>query len=77
MNQAKGNQHVPKYISLKVCDQLYSLIARTADKEHVDLIDVAVRAVATALGRPELGWVPRKKRGGRRPGAGRRIKRSA
>ena len=62
---------VPKYLSLKLCDELYEIIAAEAHKTGEALIDVAVRMLARSVKRPDLGAVPRKKRGGARPGAGR------
>lgn len=59
-------QQVPNYISIKVCEELYGLIARDADKNGVGLIDVVVRVVAEHFKRPDLGFVPRKPQGRKR-----------
>lgn len=54
---------VPKYISLKVCEELYEIIAREADREHVPMIDIVVRTLAHHFKHPELGYVPRQRLG--------------
>lgn len=56
---------VPNYISLKVCEELYILIAEEADRNDEAMIDVVVRTLAEKFGRPDLGKVPRKTRTGR------------
>lgn len=48
------------YVNVKVCDELYELIAREADNTGLNLIDVVVQAVAEHFKRPDLGVVPRK-----------------
>lgn len=53
---------VPNYISVKVCDDLYQLIAQEAQSSGENLIDVVVRVMAEHYKRPELGRVPRKTR---------------
>lgn len=53
-------QMVPNYVNVKVCDELFNLIAKEADDTGKHLIDVVVQAVADHFGRPELGYVPRK-----------------
>lgn len=57
---------VPNYISLKVNDGLFALIAREADKRGTAMIDVVVSVVAEYFERPELGVVPRKRQGRKR-----------
>jgi hypothetical protein len=57
---------MPNYVSVKVCDELYKLIAKEADKKSLPMIDVAVRAIAEHFKRPDLGYVPRKPQGRRR-----------
>jgi len=57
---------VPNYISLKVCDELYEIIAKQADKNGEKMIDVAVRAIAAHFKRADLGYVPRKPQGRKR-----------
>lgn len=64
---------VIKFLSLKICPELYDLLAKEAMEKGDDLIDVAVRRLAQSLRRPDLAEVPRKPRGGSRPGAGRRA----
>lgn len=59
-------QQVPNYISLKVCDELYALVAREADRLGIKMIDVAVAAVANSFNRPDLAVVPRKPQGRKR-----------
>lgn len=59
-------QTVPNYLSLKVCDELFALIANQADAEGVPMIDIAVRLLAKAYKRPDLGFVPRKPLGRKR-----------
>lgn len=55
-----GDSPVSKnYVSVKVCDELYALLAAEAKRRHVNLIDVAVSAIAAQLGHPEFGYVPR------------------
>jgi hypothetical protein len=51
---------MPNYISVKVCDELYALIAKEAERTDENLIDVVVRAVAAHFKRPDLGEVPRR-----------------
>lgn len=60
------NSQVPNYISVKVCDELYALIAKEADKQGVKMIDVAVKAIAEHFKKPEFGYVPRKAQGRKR-----------
>ena len=57
---------MPNYVSLKVCDELYDLIAKEADKKGLKMIDVVVLAVAEYFKRPDLGYVPRKPQGRKR-----------
>jgi hypothetical protein len=57
---------MPNYVSLKVCDELYELIAKEADKNGIPMIDVVVLALAKHFKRPELGYVPRKRQGRKR-----------
>lgn len=59
-NGVKGKQSVQKnYVNVKVCDELYAIIAREADATGKKLIDVVVKAIAESFNRPELGYVPR------------------
>lgn len=62
---------VPKYLGLKLCEELYEIVAAKADECGENLIDVGVRLLAEAVKRPDLAVVPRKKCGGARPRAGR------
>jgi hypothetical protein len=57
---------MPKYISLKVCDELYGLVAKEADRDGINLIDIVVRALAEHFNRADLNWVPRKPQGRKR-----------
>lgn len=57
---------VPNYISLKVCDELFGLVARESDDRGVPMIDVVVAALAKHFKRPDLGFVPRKPQGRKR-----------
>lgn len=57
---------MPNYVSLKVCDELYELIAKEADARGLAMIDVVVAAIADHFKRPDLGWVPRKPQGRKR-----------
>ena len=57
---------MPNYISLKVCEELYELIAEEADDNGTAMIDVVVKAIAEHFGRPDLGYVPRKPQGRKR-----------
>lgn len=57
---------MPNYVSLKVCDELYTLIAQEADKRGLPMIDVVVRVLAEHFKKPELGFVPRKQLGRKR-----------
>lgn len=56
-------QTMPNYLGLKLCDELYDLVAAEADEKGQPMIEVAVRKLAEAFSRPELGYVPRKKLG--------------
>lgn len=58
------------YISVRVSDELYKLVAKEADKKQVAMIDVVVAAVAEHFKRPDLAGVPRKMASGGR----RRVK---
>ncbi len=58
-----GRSEVPKFISLKVCDELYDLVAKESDATGFPLIDVVVRRLAKSFKRPDLSFVPRKKIG--------------
>lgn len=62
----KRKDQVPNYISVKVCDELFGLVAREADEEGVPMIDVVVRAIAQHFERPDLAFVPRKPQGRKR-----------
>lgn len=66
MAARKKKQQMPNYISVKVSDELYELIAKAADEEGCAMIDIVVKAVAENFGRPELGYVPRKPQGRKR-----------
>lgn len=66
MGAEKRKQTVPNYISVKICDELYWLVAGEADRNESPLIDVVVKALAEHFGRPELGFVPRKPQGRKR-----------
>ena len=65
LDAATRKTTVPNYISFKACDELYHLIAKEADRNGKAMIDVVVQAVAEKLGRPDLGYVPRKSQVGR------------
>lgn len=54
---------VPNYVSLKVCDEMYTLIAREADKRGVPMIEVVVSVLANHFKRPDLNFVPRQRMG--------------
>lgn len=54
------------YISVKVCDELYDLVDKEAAANSENLIDVVVRALAEHFRRPDLGKVPRNRRGRKR-----------
>lgn len=60
------NEEMPNYISIKVCDKLFKLIAKDADKSGKGMIDICVAALAAHYGKPDLGYVPRKTPGRRR-----------
>ena len=60
----------PFYISVKVGRELYKLILQEANAREIDLIDVVVQATAKHFNKPELGYVPRAKRG---PKAGKAL----
>ncbi len=57
---------MPVLMSLKVCGEMYDLIAKESDSQEIPMIDVVVRALAEHFKRPELGYVPRKLPGRRR-----------
>ena len=59
------DRKVPNFMSIKVCNELYNLIAEEADRNDESMIDVIVRAVALQFNRPDLAVVPRKSRVGR------------
>ncbi len=59
-------KQMPNYISLKVCDELYALIAKEADANGLPMIDVVVQALAEHFKQPALGYVPRKPQGRKR-----------
>jgi hypothetical protein len=63
--QAQEKQRMPNYISLKVGDELYGLLAGQADARGVPLNEACAQILAEGLGRPELGYVPRKTQMGR------------
>ena len=65
-NPNPTSKQMPIYVSLKVCDELYKLIAKESDKEGIPMIDVVVRAIAEHFERPDLGYVPRKPQGRKR-----------
>ncbi len=54
---------MPNYVSVKVCDELYDLIAQEADRLGKPMIDIVVAAVAEKFGRPDLSDVPRRPMG--------------
>lgn len=54
------------YVSLIVCDELYALIAKEADKKGIAMSDVAVKSVAEHFNRLDLGYVPRVRPGRKR-----------
>ncbi len=51
------------YIGLKANSELHQLIGQAADESGLPMGEWIVRLVAQALGRPELGYVPRKPMG--------------
>lgn len=61
----QGKQ-MPNLMSIKVCDELYALIAQEADKRGLPMTDVIAAALAEHFGKPELGYVPRKPQGRKR-----------
>jgi hypothetical protein len=50
-------------IHVKMPSELRRIIEGVADDEGKNMGEVAVRLIAQALGRPELGYVPRKRMG--------------
>ena len=54
---------VPKYISLKVSEDLYDLIARDADDEDMPMNEFVVHVLAAHFKRDDLDYVPRMRRG--------------
>lgn len=54
---------MPNYVSVKVCDELYDLIAQEADRLNKPMIDIVVAAIAEKFGRPDLASVPRRPMG--------------
>ena len=54
-------------IDVKTNDELHDLIAAAAEKKCISMGEVMVQWAAAALGRPDLGWVPREPPG-RKPG---------
>lgn len=56
----KMPQEDPKYISLKLSEALYDLVAEHAGAIGLPMNEAIVRIVAEKFGRPELGYVPRK-----------------
>lgn len=54
---------VPNYVSLKLCDELYALLAKEAEARALPMNEIVAQAVAEKFGRPELGYVPRKAQG--------------
>ena len=53
----------PKFITLKVCDELYSLVMREAAGNNVAMVDVVVHALAEHFEREDLDYVPRRPQG--------------
>ncbi len=66
MSQSSRGKNVPNFMSIKVCDDLYNLIADEADENEEAMIDVIVRVLADHFERPELGRVPRRPQGRKR-----------
>lgn len=63
-----------KFMSIKVCEELYLLIAEEADRLGMAMTDVIAKRLAKSFKRPELGFVPRKPQGRRRVRPYRRSK---
>lgn len=59
-------KQMPNLMSIKVCDELYALIAKEADAKGVAMTDIIASALAEHYGKPELGYVPRKPQGRKR-----------
>ncbi len=66
MAKKTKESHVPNYVSLKVSDEMYGLIANEADKRHTAMIDIVVLALSEFFKRPDLNYVPRKPQGRKR-----------
>lgn len=60
------DKQMPNFMSIKVCDELYNLIADEADRQQKPMTDVIAEALAKHFGHPEFGYVPRKPQGRRR-----------
>ena len=54
---------VPNYVSLKLCDELYSLLVKEAAERAIPMNELVAQYVAEHFNRPELGYVPRKAQG--------------
>ena len=52
-----------KFMSLVICEDLYNVIAKEADKRSIPMSEVMVVAIASHFGRPSLGYVPRDRLG--------------
>jgi len=66
MNNGFKVKQMPNQMSIKVCDELYALIAREADAKGVAMTDVIAAALAAHFGKPEFGYVPRLPQGRKR-----------
>ena len=70
MRLSMSKNETPRFISLKVGEELYELTLAEAERSGLHLIDVVVQAMAEHFKRPDLAWVPRAQRG---PKPGKRL----
>ncbi len=57
------NVPMARQLNIKISAELHQAIGEAADESRLPMSELVVRFIAQALGRPELGYVPRKPMG--------------
>lgn len=61
-----GAKQMAVPMSIKICEELYEIITKEADKKGLAMTDVIAIALAQHFKRPDLGYVPRNRQGRKR-----------
>lgn len=69
--QNEERQMIPKYIGLKVSDQMYELIAAESDRRDIPMNQAVVEILGEWFKSPEAAFVPRARIG--RPRAKQKV----